>query len=31
VSRLRRKIEPDPEQPRYVLTKPGIGYWFASE
>jgi two-component system KDP operon response regulator KdpE len=29
VSRLRRKIEPDPERPRYVLTKPGIGYYFA--
>jgi two-component system, OmpR family, KDP operon response regulator KdpE len=29
VSRLRRKIEPDPEQPRYVLTRPGIGYLFA--
>jgi two-component system, OmpR family, KDP operon response regulator KdpE len=31
VSRLRRKIEPDPEQPRYVLTKPGIGYLFATD
>jgi DNA-binding response OmpR family regulator len=29
VSRLRRKIEPDPEHPHYVLTKPGIGYLFA--
>jgi DNA-binding response OmpR family regulator len=29
VSRLRRKIEPDPEHPRYLLTKPGIGYLFA--
>jgi len=29
VSRLRQKIEPDPEHPRYVLTKPGIGYMFA--
>ena len=26
VNRLRRKIEPDPSQPRYVLTKMGIGY-----
>src|SRR5205823_1735650 len=26
VSRLRRKIEPDPEHPRHVITKPGIGY-----
>ncbi|HLH26718.1 MAG TPA: response regulator transcription factor [Chloroflexota bacterium] len=31
VSRLRRKIEPDPEQPRYVLTKAGIGYLFAAD
>ena len=30
VSRLRRKIEPDPEHPRYLLTKPGIGYLFAA-
>jgi DNA-binding response OmpR family regulator len=29
VSRLRRKIEQDPERPRHVLTKPGIGYLFA--
>jgi DNA-binding response OmpR family regulator len=29
VSRLRRKIEPDPDHPRYVLTRPGIGYLFA--
>jgi DNA-binding response OmpR family regulator len=29
VSRLRRKIEPDPEHPRYVLTRAGIGYFFA--
>jgi two-component system KDP operon response regulator KdpE len=26
VRRLRRKIEPDPEQPRYLLTEPGVGY-----
>jgi len=29
ISRLRRKIETDPDQPRHVLTKPGIGYLFA--
>ena len=29
VSRLRRKLEPDPDHPRYILTKPGIGYLFA--
>ena len=26
VSNLRRKIEPDPSHPRYVLTEPGAGY-----
>jgi two-component system KDP operon response regulator KdpE len=26
VSNLRRKIEPDPNQPRYVITDPGVGY-----
>lgn len=26
VSNLRRKIEPDPDQPRYILTEPGVGY-----
>jgi two-component system KDP operon response regulator KdpE len=26
VSHLRRKIEPDPHSPRYVLTEPGAGY-----
>jgi two-component system, OmpR family, KDP operon response regulator KdpE len=29
VSHLRRKIEPDPSKPRYVLTEPGAGYRFA--
>jgi len=28
VSHLRRKIEPDPSSPRYVLTEPGAGYRF---
>ena len=23
---LRQKIEPDPEQPRYILTEQGVGY-----
>ena len=31
VSRLRKKIEPDPDQPRYILTEPGIGYRFQAE
>jgi two-component system, OmpR family, KDP operon response regulator KdpE len=26
VSQLRRKIEPDPARPRYLLTEPGAGY-----
>jgi len=26
VSHLRRKIEPDPTSPRYLLTEPGAGY-----
>ncbi len=26
VSNLRRKIEPEPSSPRYVLTEPGAGY-----
>ena len=29
VGRLRRKIEPDPKQPRLILTVPGVGYRFA--
>ena len=25
VSQLRRKIEPDPTRPRYMITEPGAG------
>jgi two-component system KDP operon response regulator KdpE len=25
---LRRKLEPDPAQPRYILNRPGFGYMF---
>src|ERR1700730_17098278 len=30
INRLRRKLEADPAQPRYILTKVGIGYSLAS-
>ena len=26
INQLRRKIEPDPTRPRYLITEPGIGY-----
>ncbi len=26
VSNLRRKIEPDPARPHYIITEPGVGY-----
>ncbi|WP_162179604.1 ATP-binding protein [Thermogemmatispora carboxidivorans] len=29
ISRLRRKIEPDPRHPRYILTVPDVGYKLA--
>jgi two-component system KDP operon response regulator KdpE len=28
---LRKKLEPDPEQPRHLLTEPGIGYRFLAD
>lgn len=31
IKNLRRKLEPDPHQPRYVLTVYGVGYRFADE
>jgi len=31
VSNLRRKIEPDPARPRFVITEPGVGYRLRSE
>jgi two-component system KDP operon response regulator KdpE len=30
VSRLRRKLEPHPDHPRYILTEPGVGYRLAT-
>lgn len=31
VGQLRKKIEPDPANPRYLLTEPWVGYRFADE
>jgi len=28
VARLRRKLEPEPSRPRYLITEPGMGYRF---
>jgi two-component system KDP operon response regulator KdpE len=28
LANLRRKLEPDPAHPRYLITEPGIGYRF---
>jgi len=28
ISRLRKKLEPAPDSPRYIHTQPGIGYYF---
>ncbi len=30
VRRLRRKLEADPDHPRYLLTEPGVGYRFSA-
>jgi DNA-binding response OmpR family regulator len=29
VQRLRSKVEPEPRKPEYILTEPGIGYYFS--
>jgi len=28
ISHLRQKIEPDPALPKYIITEPGVGYYF---
>lgn len=28
ISHLRQKIEPEPSRPRYIITEPGVGYYF---
>jgi two-component system KDP operon response regulator KdpE len=28
IAQLRKKLEPDPARPRYILTEPGMGYRF---
>jgi two-component system, OmpR family, KDP operon response regulator KdpE len=31
IRQLRRKLEPDPAQPRHFVTEPGVGYRFRSQ
>ncbi|MDP9375235.1 MAG: response regulator transcription factor [Chloroflexota bacterium] len=31
VNQLRRKLEPDPAQPRFIVTEPGVGYRFRTD
>ena len=31
IRRLRRKLEPDPERPRHILTERGLGYRFRAD
>jgi two-component system, OmpR family, KDP operon response regulator KdpE len=28
IKSLRKKVEPDPEHPQYIMTEPWIGYRF---
>jgi two-component system KDP operon response regulator KdpE len=30
VAQLRKKIEPDPSHPKYLLSEPWVGYRFAT-
>ncbi|MFC1929649.1 winged helix-turn-helix domain-containing protein [Chloroflexota bacterium] len=31
IAHLRRKLEPEPHLPRYIITEPGVGYYFQKE
>lgn len=31
IRRLRTKIEPEPNQPQYIITQPGVGYAFRTQ
>ncbi|WP_329330475.1 response regulator [Streptomyces luteogriseus] len=31
LANLRRKLEPEPSRPRYLITEPGLGYRFTSD
>lgn len=31
ISNLRRKVEPEPTRPRYIVTEPGVGYRLRTE
>jgi two-component system KDP operon response regulator KdpE len=31
MSQLRRKLEDNPKEPRYLLSEPGVGYRFYVE
>jgi two-component system, OmpR family, KDP operon response regulator KdpE len=31
LAQLRRKLEPDPSRPRYLITEPGMGYRFLAQ
>lgn len=30
IARLRKKLEHDPKKPKYILSKPGVGYYFVN-